>query len=63
MPERALNGLRVPQASASGTVEELLRAWITPSAAGRPAPLAMKDNGKPRAGSTVKQYVWTVKRS
>ncbi|HUG78367.1 MAG TPA: hypothetical protein VML57_12885 [Burkholderiales bacterium] len=40
MPERALNGLRVPQASASGTVEELLRAW-----------------------STVKQYVWTVKRS
>ena len=53
---------RRPAAGKPGTVDELLNAWIAPGANGKPAPVALKDNGKPRAQSTVKQYVWTVKK-
>jgi hypothetical protein len=56
-----LTGRRQPQ-GVIGTVEELLRTWITPGENGRPAPIAVKDNGKPRAESTVKQYTWAVNK-
>lgn len=46
----------------TGTVLELLDAWITPGLNGKPAPVAMKGNGKPRAQSTVYQYTWLVKK-
>lgn len=52
---------RRPAAGITGTVEELLTAWISPDR-GKPAPVTMKDTGKPRAESTVKQYLWTVKK-
>jgi hypothetical protein len=56
-----LTGRRpVAAAGGPGTVRELLLDWITPPGNGKPAPIALKDNGKPRAESTVKQYRWTV---
>ncbi len=57
-----INGLRQAPASGSSTVEALLTEWISPGERGRPAPVALKDNGKARAASTVKQYTWVVKK-
>lgn len=44
----------------TGRVEELLKAWITPGEMGKPAPVTLKANGKPRAEGTIKQYTWCV---
>lgn len=57
-----LSGYRESAQEVKGTVAELLAAWIAPGANGKPAPVSMKDNGKPRAQSTVAQYTWTVKK-
>jgi hypothetical protein len=59
-----LTGCREPQ-STTGTVGELLAAWARLDEKGIPAqnaPLRAKDNGKPRADGTIKQYAWTVRK-
>jgi len=56
-----VRGLRDAVVLDGRLVRDLLNAWVTPLN-GKPAAIAMKDSGKPRAPSTVAQYTWTVKK-
>jgi len=57
-----LTGRREPVAGGHGTVEELIRLWLAPGANGKPAALVVKENGRRRAESTVRQYRWIAEK-
>lgn len=61
-----INGFRETAEPSKGVVQELLEGWIMPTNAkwtpASNAPIRTKDNGKPRAPSTVYQYTQYVKR-